>query len=224
MNDTTFSCSHFSNSHPCLADRKQSEMSKRSHESSSPGSPTAKAKACFLVSRQCESVGQDYPSNPKSPGSTRDSQVWTWEERNAKSGWYSVQHASGNREYGSEDSRGLSETQSSGNREHLRKVVQNMKDRLRHDESVSEISMNFEKMDISIWTRFVASSMQAALHMDPSYKENVEIIKNSEFENIKGLFSITRMMIEGTSELRTYFPQTLRVHFGEIPYCLLIKQ
>ena len=76
--------------------------------------------------------------------------------------------------------------------------------------------MNLEKMDISIWTRFVASSMQTALHMDPSYKENVEIIKNSEFENIKGLFSITRMMIEGNSELRTYFPQTLRVHFGKI--------
>ena len=134
MNDTTFSCSHSSNSHPFLSARKQSEMSKRSQESSSPGSPTAKAKARCLVSRQCESVGQDSSSNPKSMESTRDSQVWTWEERNAKSGWYSVQHASGNREY-------------------MRKLVQNMKDRLRHDESRSEIPMNSEKMLISIWTR-----------------------------------------------------------------------
>ena len=61
--------------------------------------------------------------------------MWTWEERNTKSGWYSVQHASGNREYGSEDSGGLSETHASGNCEHTRKVVQNMKDRheLRED-------------------------------------------------------------------------------------------
>ena len=81
------------------------------------------------------------------------------------------------------------------------KVVQNMKDRLGHDESVSEISMDSEKMHISIWTRFMVSSMQAALHMDPSYEKNLEIFKNSEFENIKGLFKITRMMIEGNSDI-----------------------
>ena len=93
MNDTTFSCSHFY-SHSFLSAGKQSEMSKRS---------------------QCVSVGQDYSSKPKRPGSTRDSQVRTWEERHEKSGWYSVQHASGNREYSSEDSGGLAETHPSGN-------------------------------------------------------------------------------------------------------------
>ena len=56
-----------------------------------------------------------------------------------------------------------------------------MKDPLRHDESSSEISMNSEKMHISIWTRFMASSMQAALHMDPSHEKNLELFKNSEF-------------------------------------------
>ena len=73
----------------------------------------------------------------------------------------------------------------SGNREYMRKAVQNMKDRLTHDESSSEISMNSEKMHMSIWTRFMTSSMQAALHMDPSYEKNLELFKNSEFENIK---------------------------------------
>ena len=68
MNDTTFSCCHFSNSHSFLSAGKRSEMSKRTQESSSPGSPTAKAKACCLVS--CESVltGQVYSSNLKNPG------------------------------------------------------------------------------------------------------------------------------------------------------------
>ena len=42
---------------------KQSEMSKRSQESSSPGSPTAKARACCPVSRESVSVGQNHSSN-----------------------------------------------------------------------------------------------------------------------------------------------------------------
>ena len=145
-------------------------MSKRSQESSSPGSPMVKAKACCLVSRQCVSVGQDYSSNPKSPGSTRGSQVWRWEKRNEKSGWYSVQHPSGNGEYSSEDSGSLAETHASGNRGYTRRVVQNVKNQLRHDESISNISINSEKMQILIWTRFMASSTQAALHMDPASK------------------------------------------------------
>ena len=118
MNDTTFSCSHVY-SHSFLSAGTQSEMSKRSQKSSSLRSPMVKAKACCLVSPQCVSVGQDSSSNPKSPGSTRYSLVWSWEERSAKSGCCSVQHASGNRECGSEDSGGLSETQASGNREYM---------------------------------------------------------------------------------------------------------
>ena len=128
--------------------------------------------------------------------------MWPWEERDEKSGWYSVLHAAGNREYCSEDSGGLAETHASGNREYTRKVVHYIKDQLRHDESISEVSINSEKMHISIWTRFMASSMHAALHMDPSYENNLELFTHSEFENIKGLFGITRMMIEGNSEIR----------------------
>ena len=52
----------------------------------------------------------------------------------------------------------------------------------------------------------MASSMQAALHMDPSYEKNLELFKKSEFENIKGLFGIRRMMIEGHSEIKNVFP------------------
>ena len=45
----------------------------------------------------------------------------------------------------------------------------------------------------------MASSMQAALRMDPSHEKKIELFKNSELENIKGLFGISRMMIEGNS-------------------------
>ena len=65
----------------------------------------------------------------------------------------------------------------------------------------------------------MASSMQAALHMDPSYEKNLEIFKSSEFENIKGLFGITRMMIEGNSEIKNVFPADVTSsHWGN-PYC-----
>ena len=79
MNDTTFSCSHFSNSHPFLSAGKQSEMSKRSQESSSPGSPTAKANTMLsrLATRR-----------------TRYSQVWTLEERSTNFGCCSAQRTS----------------------------------------------------------------------------------------------------------------------------------
>ena len=157
MNDTTFSCSHFSKSHPFLSAGKQAEMSKRSQESSSFGSPTVKAKACCLVSRHCVSVGQNFSNNQKKP---REYEILSSVDqgRSTNFGGRSVQHASGNREYDTENSGGLSETQASGNREYMRKVVQNVKDRLGHKESVSETSMDSEKIHISTWTRFMASS------------------------------------------------------------------
>ena len=150
-------------------------------------------------------MGQNYSSNLERPGSTRDSQVWSCEERNEKSGWYSFQHASGNREY-------------------TRKVVQNITNQLRHDECILEISINSEKMHISICTRFMASSMQAALHMDPSNEKNLELFKNSEFENINGLFGIPRMMIEGNSEKKNVFPADVARTQGKNRYCKKHKQ
>ena len=68
MNDTTFSCSHFPNSHSFLSARTRSKMSKKTQESSSPGSPTAKAKTCCLVSRESVMRGEVYSSNLKKPG------------------------------------------------------------------------------------------------------------------------------------------------------------
>ena len=70
-----------------------------------------------------------------------------------------------------------------------------MKDRLRYIEGISDISMDSEKLHITIWTLFMPSSMKAALHMDPNYAKNLEIFKNSEFENIETLFNVTNMMI-----------------------------
>ena len=62
-------------------------------------------------------------------------------------------------------------------------------------------------MHIPMWTLSMASSMQAALHMDPIYAKNLEIFKNSEFENIESLFNVMNMMIAGNSEIKNLFPK-----------------
>ena len=59
-------------------------------------------------------------------------------------------------------------------------------------------------MHILIWTLSMASSMQAALHMDPNAK-NLEIFKISEVENIETLFNVMNMMIAGNSEIKNLF-------------------
>ena len=73
--------------------------------------------------------------------------------------------------------------------------------------STSEISIDSEKMHIPKKTLSMASSMQAALYMDPNYAKNLEIFKNSEFENIESLFNVMNMMIARNSEIKNLFPE-----------------
>ena len=99
-----------------------------------------------------------------------------------------------------------------------------MEDRLRHNEGVSEISMDSEKLHISIWTLFMASSMKAALHMDPSYAKNFQNFKNSESESIGSLFKITSVMIGGKSEIKNVLSMDIASPLWENPHCSMIKQ
>ena len=79
--------------------------------------------------------------------------------------------------------------------------------------SLSEISMDSEKMHIPKKTLSMASSMQATLHLDLNYAKNLEKFKNSEFENIESLFNVMKMMKEFFSKI----PRTQR---GRDPHCL----
>ena len=87
-----------------------------------------------------------------------------------------------------------------------KKSFKNMKDRPRHDENISDISMNSEKMHISTWTRFMASSMQAPLHIDPSYEKIRNFSRILNLRASKVMFGFTRMMIEGNSKIKNVFP------------------
>ena len=61
--------------------------------------------------------------------------------------------------------------------------------------------------------------------MDSSNENNMELFKNSEFENINGLFGITRMMIEGNSEKKkNVFPADIARTQGKNRCCKKNKQ
>ena len=70
----------------------------------------------------------------------------------------------------------------------------------------------------------MASSMQAALHMDPRNEKKLELFKNPESENINGLFGITKMMIEGNSEKKNVFPADIARTQEKNMYCKKNKQ
>ena len=60
--------------------------------------------------------------------------------------------------------------------------------------------------------------------MDSSHEKKMELFKNSELENIKGLFGISRMMIEGNSEVKKVFPADVASSLWENMFCLKSKQ
>ena len=47
---------------------------------------------------------------------------------------------------------------------------------------------------------FMVSSMKAAIHLGPNYLANLEVYKNTNFEEIQSLFDITQKLILEHSE------------------------
>ena len=56
------------------------------------------------------------------------------------------------------------------------------------------------KTNVLIWGMFMSSSMKAATHLGPNYLANLEVYKNTNFEEIQSFFSITQKWILGHSE------------------------
>ena len=46
----------------------------------------------------------------------------------------------------------------------------------------------------------MTSSMKAAIHLEPNFKSNSEIYKNTQFEDIESVFNITQKMVREHSE------------------------
>ena len=87
----------------------------------------------------------------------------------------------------------------------VQKILEISQKRMPRETDSTRVKNQLGRMHISIWTRFMVSSMQAALRMDPCYEKKMELFKISELENIKGLFGISRLIIEGNPEVKNVF-------------------
>ena len=52
-----------------------------------------------------------------------------------------------------------------------------------------------------MWGLFMTSSMNAVIHLEPRHAENLEVHKNSRFEEIQSLFDITKKLILENQEI-----------------------
>ena len=175
-------------------------MSKRSQESSSLGSPTAKAIVCCLVSGESVSVGQDYSSNPESLGSTRDSQVWPWEEmKNPDGTLFSMPLET---ESTCEKSFKTWQTDSD-----------TMKASRKHRWTPRRYTFQCGR-DLCLhrcrqhctWTRVTKRIW------------NYSRVVNLRTSKVRS--ELRKWSLKEIQKLRMYFPQTLQVHFGKNPCCL----
>ena len=56
------------------------------------------------------------------------------------------------------------------------------------------------KTNVLIWRMFMSSSMKAAIHLGPNNLANLEVYKNTNFEEIECVFNITQKLILEHSE------------------------
>ena len=64
----------------------------------------------------------------------------------------------------------------------------------------STFSMEALKTNVLIWRMFMSSSRKAAIHLGPNYLANLEVYKNTNFEEVQSLFNITKKLILEHSE------------------------
>ena len=58
------------------------------------------------------------------------------------------------------------------------------------------------KTNVLIWASFVVASMKAAVHLGPNYVENLEVFRNTNFEELQNLFDITqKLMLDHQAEI-----------------------
>ena len=222
MTNTTFTRSHFSNAHPFPSAGEQSECRQDLRKSVRLDRRRWKRKNVVSF-RDKVYLYKIIRVTQKSPGSTRHFEVRTWEERNTKSGWYSIQRASGNREYGhgSEDFGGLSETHASGNRE-----VQ-AKSRSKHEGPTQARWKQLGYIDQLRENAHVYMDKIYGLHRCRQHCPWTRLTKRiwnySRLLNLRASKACSGLQEWSSKEiqkLRMYLPQMLRVHFGEQPVLL----
>ena len=86
------------------------------------------------------------------------------------------------------------------NHQYMTKIFQNLQRKLGITEGYSTFSMEALKTNVLIWRKFMSSSMKAAIHLGRNNLANLEVHKNTNFEEIQSFFSITQKWILEHSE------------------------
>ena len=87
------------------------------------------------------------------------------------------------------------------NHQHITKVFQYFQKKLGITTGYATFAMEALKTNVLIWGSFMSSSMKAAIHLGPNYSENLEVYKNTNFEEIQSLFKITQKLFLEHSEV-----------------------
>ena len=78
-------------------------------------------------------------------------------------------------------------------------VFKNLRQKLNLAEDAPVLDL---KTKVLIWGLFMSTTMEAAVHFGPSYKEKLEVHSNTNFEELKNLFDFTqRLILEHQAEI-----------------------
>ena len=81
------------------------------------------------------------------------------------------------------------------NHQYMTKVFRFVQKKLGITAGYSTFSMEALNTNVLIWGTFMCSSKKAAIHLRPNYLANLEVYKNTNFEEIQSLFNITQKLI-----------------------------
>ena len=76
-----------------------------------------------------------------------------------------------------------------------------------HKKLGTTFALETSKTNVLIWGMFMSSSMKAAIHIGEIYLANLEVYKNTNFEEIQSSFSITqKLILEHSEEILNVHP------------------
>ena len=78
---------------------------------------------------------------------------------------------------------------------HLEKVFKNLRKKLTLAEEAPVIGTEAVKTNVLIWGLLMSTTMKAAVHLGPSYTENLEVYRNTNFEDLQIFFFFTQRWI-----------------------------
>ena len=194
MNFSMFSCSRF-----FLSNWKQSAMSKRGQEGPSRVvSAMAKPSPMNLVSHNLSSTRKNCPqdmSDSNNPVNAKAEQGGV-----STSVWKQMRGVETHMNGSKMEFRNMQIL----NHQCLGKVFQILRKKLDTTENSSKLGIEAIKTSVLMWGLFMSSATKAVIHLGPNYTENLEVFKNTNFEEIQSSFGITqRLMLEHSDEIST---------------------